>query len=52
MWSLENLRALVEGECPRVLDEDRGGDANLALKIESDLSDIRAALRALAGDKP
>lgn len=36
---LADLYALVRGECPRLLNEDSGGDAALALRIE-------AALRA------
>lgn len=31
---LSDLHALVEGECPSLLNEDSGGDAALAVKIE------------------
>lgn len=37
---LKNLHALVLGECPSLLDEDRGGDA----KLDEDIS------AALAGE--
>ena len=36
---LKNLHALVVGECPALLDEDRGGDAKLAMDIEDALKD-------------
>lgn len=35
--ALEELTALVRGECPSLLNEDSGGDARLALKIEAAL---------------
>lgn len=34
---LEELHALVLGECPSLLNEDSGGDARLALRIETAL---------------
>lgn len=34
---LSNLYALVLGECPRLLDGDRGGNEELALAIENEL---------------
>jgi len=36
---LIELYALVQGECPRLLDEDSGGDAELQLKIEQALKE-------------
>lgn len=36
--ALENLFALVKGECPSLLNEDSGGDAELCLKIEKAIS--------------
>lgn len=33
--ALKELRALVVGECPSLLDEDSGGDSRLALVIEA-----------------
>ncbi len=35
---LEDLYALVRGECPRLLIEDSGGDANLDLQIQQALN--------------
>lgn len=35
--ALGELFALVKGECPRLLNEDSGGNAVLALKIEAAL---------------
>ncbi len=32
--ALQDLYRLVIGECPSLLDEDSGGDINLAMKIE------------------
>ena len=31
---LKELAARVRGECPQILDEDRGGDARLSLSID------------------
>lgn len=31
--SLRELHAFVWGECPRLLDEDRGGDAELDIRV-------------------
>jgi len=42
--ALNNLHALVWGECPRLLDEDRGGSGFLDLEIEETLTTARAAL--------
>ena len=42
--ALDNLHALVWGECPRLLDEDRGGLGFLDLEIEETLTTARAAL--------
>ena len=36
---LEDLYALVKGECPGILNEDSGGDADLALNIEQALAE-------------
>lgn len=33
--ALSELHAQVQGECPSLLNEDSGGDATLALDIES-----------------
>lgn len=33
--ALSELHAQVQGECPSLLNEDSGGDAKLALEIES-----------------
>lgn len=33
LYLLDELYALVNGECPSLLDEDRGGDASLDAKI-------------------
>jgi hypothetical protein len=38
--ALEELYALVRGECPAVLDEDRGGSERLDLEIAAFLSEI------------
>lgn len=32
---LVDLAALVRGECPRLLNEDSGGDANLDMEIDA-----------------
>jgi hypothetical protein len=32
---LAELTALVRGECPALLDEDRGGNAQLSLEIDA-----------------
>lgn len=37
--ALENLYALVQGECPRLLNEDSGGDAQLSMEIEQALKE-------------
>jgi len=42
--ALDNLHALVWGECPRLLDEDRGGSGFLDLEIEETLTTARTAL--------
>lgn len=42
--ALNNLHALVWGECPSLLDEDRGGSGFLDLEIEETLTTARAAL--------
>ena len=36
--SLAELHALVVGECPRLLDEDSGGDAGLDIRIRAALA--------------
>jgi hypothetical protein len=36
--ALQELFALVRGECPRLLDEDRDGDARLSIEIDAALS--------------
>ena len=36
--ALKELHATVLGECPALLNEDSGGDANLAAKIEAALA--------------
>lgn len=42
--ALNNLHALVWGECTSLLDEDRGGSGFLDLEIEETLTTARAAL--------
>lgn len=42
--ALEELYALVDGECPSLLDEDKGGDARLDMAINT-------ALRAARGEE-
>ena len=37
--ALTSLYALVKGECPSVLNEDSGGDAQLAMEIEQALKE-------------
>lgn len=37
--ALRELHATVQGECPALLDEDRDGNARLAMAIEEALSD-------------
>lgn len=37
--ALTNLHALVKGECPSLLNEDSGGDAQLAMQIEQTLKE-------------
>lgn len=39
--ALHELHATVEGECPSLLNEDSGGDAELAIEIECLLPEIR-----------
>ncbi len=41
--ALIDLRALVQGECPSLLDEDSGGDARLALAIDAALAKEKAS---------
>lgn len=36
--ALTELVAMVRGECPSLLDEDSGGSANLAIKIDAALA--------------
>ena len=36
--ALQELVALVRGECPRLLDEDRDGDARLSIEIGAALA--------------
>lgn len=36
--ALKELRALVWGECPSLLDEDSGGDSRLDMEIEDALT--------------
>jgi len=36
--ALEELTAMVRGECPSLLNEDSGGDATLALRIDAALA--------------
>lgn len=36
--ALKELRALVEGECPSLLNEDSGGDSKLEMQIEEALA--------------
>ena len=38
---LRELHAVVVGECPALLDEDRGGNAKLALGIEDALQEAK-----------
>jgi hypothetical protein len=42
--ALNNLHALVWGECPSLLNEDQGGSGFLDLEIEETLTTARAAL--------
>ena len=41
--ALEELQALVRGECPSLLDGDRGGLSRLDLAIDSALSEHKEA---------
>lgn len=34
LFALRELHAMVKGECPSLLDEDRGGSAHLDAEIE------------------
>lgn len=43
---LRELVALVRGECPQLLDEDRDGDANLSMRIDSALRAITESAEA------
>lgn len=36
-WVLEELHALVRGECPSLLNEDSGGDSRLDMQIRAAL---------------
>jgi len=38
--ALSELVALVRGECPRLLDEDSGGDVRLSMRIDELLAPI------------
>lgn len=42
--ALEELYAVVKGECPSLLNEDSGGDAELSLEIESVLTKARGEI--------
>jgi Lar family restriction alleviation protein len=44
--ALENLHAMVWGECPSLLNEDSGGSAHLDMEIKDALELSRAALAA------
>lgn len=43
--ALENLNALVWGECPALLNEDSGGNSALAMEIEEVLAEHRTHAR-------
>lgn len=42
--ALDNLLALVNGECPSLLDGDRGGSGFLDMEIDDALTTARALL--------
>lgn len=39
--ALEDLTALVRGECPALLNEDSGGDARLVMEIDEAITKAR-----------
>ena len=48
--ALDNLLALVNGECPSLLDGDRGGSGFLAIEIDDALTTARALLAEPVAD--
>ena len=42
--ALEELKAVVWGECPSLLNEDSGGDSELDIEIDAALAAYRAAV--------
>lgn len=43
LGALKELSAVVRGECPGILNEDSGGDAELAMRIEDAIAKAEAA---------
>jgi hypothetical protein len=51
-YLLEELYALVIGECPSLLDDDSGGNGEFALKIEEFLASFEGVkTKAKEGDQ-
>ena len=50
--ALDNLLALVNGECPSLLDGDRGGSGFLDIEIDDALTTARAMLAQPAPETP
>ena len=50
--ALDNLLALVNGECPSLLDGDRGGSGFLAIEIDDALTTARALLAQPVAEEP
>lgn len=57
--ALRELRALVRGECPSLLNEDSGGNGELDIEIDATLAEIAAirkaenpAVKTYCGGKP
>lgn len=51
LGALENLLAAVRGECPGLLDEDRGGSAYLGMDADDVIAAAGAWLSPQVGDK-
>lgn len=49
---LEELYALVKGECPSLLNEDSGGDAQLDIRIQDVLARVKADYRTDPCNRP
>ena len=50
--ALDNLLALVNGECPSLLDGDRGGSGFLDIEIDDALTTARALLAEPVAEGP